>query len=218
MRLTVEDDGRGMDDQTLQRIFDPFFTTKEIGRGTGLGLSVVHGIVEAHDGFINVQSRPEAGSTFQIYFPITTQSAAVPVEPPAAPSPGGGEAILLVDDEAVVLRVTRTMLEKLGYTVEAFTDPAAVLDVVVPRTAALPPRSSPILPCRRWMAWNWRGESGSVRPGFPIILYSGYGGRLTAEEAVKMGFVATAAQTFPDERARRGRRAGAPGQSCRQSS
>ncbi|MEA3207868.1 MAG: two-component system, cell cycle sensor histidine kinase and response regulator CckA [Chthoniobacter sp.] len=190
VRLTVEDNGRGMDEQTLQRIFDPFFTTNEVGHGTGLGLSVVHGIVEAHDGFITVQSRPQAGTTFQLYFPITTQSVAAPpaaAQPLSPPSSERGR-ILLVDDESVVLKVTESMLARLGYEVHAFTDPAAVLDAF----AAAPDRYRLLLTdfaMPQFDGVELARRVWSVRPGFPIILYSGYGGRLTPEEAVKMGFV-----------------------------
>ncbi len=193
--LTVEDDGRGMDDQTLQRIFDPFFTTKDVGHGTGLGLSVVHGIVETHGGFITVQSRPGAGTTFQVYLPITTENVASPVAAIPSRSLGGGETILLVDDEAVVLKVTRAMLERLGYTVSAFTSPAAVLEAFAAEPGryrllitdfAMPQIDGVELARRVW----------KLRPEFPIILYSGYGGRLTPEEAVNMGFVRLLAKPF----------------------
>ena len=84
VRLRVADDGRGMDDQTLKRIFDPFFTTKAVGQGTGLGLSVVHGIVESYGGHITVESEPTEGTVFQIYFPVIDDQA-LP-KPLAAPA------------------------------------------------------------------------------------------------------------------------------------
>jgi signal transduction histidine kinase/ligand-binding sensor domain-containing protein/ActR/RegA family two-component response regulator len=195
VRLTVGDDGRGMDDATLRQIFDPFFTTKEMGHGTGLGLSVVHGIVEAHDAFITVQSQPDAGTTFEVYFPITAESAApaTPSAPP--PSSGGGETVLLVDDEETVLKVTRMMLERLGYEVEAYGNSTAVLQAftaapnryrLLITDFAMPTLDGVELARRVW----------SVRPGFPIILYSGYGARMTPEEAVQMGFTQLLAKPF----------------------
>jgi signal transduction histidine kinase/ligand-binding sensor domain-containing protein/ActR/RegA family two-component response regulator len=187
LRLSVEDDGRGMDDETLRRIFDPFFTTKEIGHGTGLGLSVVHGLVEAHDGFITVRSRPGAGTTFHVFLPVTSESIALPVPDAALVSFGAGERILVIDDEAVVLKVTRMMLERLGYVVDGYTDASAALAAfsAAPQSYrlaitdfAMPQHDGVALAQRLW----------EVRPAFPIILYSGYGSRLTPEEAVRMGF------------------------------
>jgi len=188
LRLSVEDDGRGMDDETMRRIFDPFFTTKEIGHGTGLGLSVVHGIVEQHDGFITVQSRPGAGTTFQVYLPVTNEKIAAPA-PKTPPTPSGaGEKILVIDDEEGVLKVTRSMLERLGYVVDGFTDASVALAAfgAAPQSYrlaitdfAMPQYDGVAMAQRLW----------EVRPAFPIILYSGYGSRLTPEEAVRMGFV-----------------------------
>ncbi|MGB8170415.1 MAG: two-component regulator propeller domain-containing protein [Chthoniobacteraceae bacterium] len=195
VRLTVADNGRGMDDQTLRRIFHPFFTTKEVGQGTGLGLSVVHGIVESHDGITTVQSQPDFGTTFQIYFPVTAESGSESSAPLSPPPSGAGETILVVDDEEVVLKVTRSMLERLGYRVEARSDPRAALELLAAEPNryrllitdfAMPKLDGVELARRVW----------SVQPGFPIILYSGYGGSLTPGEAVKMGFVELLAKPF----------------------
>ena len=122
--VEVSDNGSGMDASTLEHIFEPFFTTKEIGRGTGLGLSVVHGIVQAHDGAVRVISKPGTGTTFSLYFP------AVPAETTsedASESPihaGHGQRILLIDDESALANLASTLLRRLQYKVESFVDPA----------------------------------------------------------------------------------------------
>ncbi len=124
--LAVSDNGGGMDRETLDHVFEPFFTTKGVGKGTGLGLATVYGIVKQNEGFINVYSEPGKGATFRIYLPRSLEEAAV--KPPAAPasaSPGGSETILLVEDEPS-LRVTISRnLQRLGYTVLAAESPEA---------------------------------------------------------------------------------------------
>jgi two-component system cell cycle sensor histidine kinase/response regulator CckA len=116
VQLTVTDTGTGMDKKTQERIFDPFFTTKEMGRGTGLGLASVYGIVKGHNGYIDVESRKGHGTTFSIYLPASYQKIHKLVEPASQPIEGTG-TILLVDDEEMVLGVGVKMLENLGYTV-----------------------------------------------------------------------------------------------------
>jgi len=114
--LTATDTGIGMDKKTMEHIFEPFFTTKGVGKGTGLGLASVYGIIKAHDGYIDVESQKGHGSTFKIYLPVSnrkvTGKAELPVEPIR-----GSETVLLVDDEETVIDVGRQMLEKMGYTV-----------------------------------------------------------------------------------------------------
>ena len=121
VRLTVRDTGIGMDAATRERIFDPFFTTKERGRGTGLGLASVYGIIRNHGGGIDVISAPGAGTTFTIYFPADSPATVMEPEPtdrPDAPPINRGQGtVLLVDDEAVIRDVTTRMLEALGYDV-----------------------------------------------------------------------------------------------------
>jgi two-component system, cell cycle sensor histidine kinase and response regulator CckA len=118
VRISVGDTGTGMDAKTIDRIFDPFFTTKGIGRGTGLGLAMVYGIVKGHGGVIDVKSESGRGTTFEIYLPASEKAV---VEEEALPVKivGGTETILLVDDEKMVLEVSREMLESLGYRVFA---------------------------------------------------------------------------------------------------
>ncbi len=116
--LTVSDNGSGMDKETLENIFEPFFTTKELGKGTGLGLATVYGIVKQNDGFINVTSEPGQGSTFTIYIP-RCRSTEVESGKRTVPAviPTGSETVLLVEDEKCLLELGKTMLERLGYTV-----------------------------------------------------------------------------------------------------
>ncbi|MFP5406602.1 MAG: ATP-binding protein, partial [Gammaproteobacteria bacterium] len=126
VRLEVRDTGVGIDARTLERIFDPFFTTREIGVGTGLGLSLVHGIVTDLGGGIDVHSRPGEGTTMSVYLPRQAFVAA----PVAADEPlalGRGETVLLIDDEEVLMRLGEEMLAQLGYEPVGFASSAAAL-------------------------------------------------------------------------------------------
>ena len=114
--FTITDTGIGMDKETQRRIFDPFFTTKEMGRGTGLGLASVYGIVKGHDGYIDVESEKGHGTVFSIYLPASEKNLKKVIGTSKELTEGNG-TILLVDDEAMVLDVNVNMLEQLGYTV-----------------------------------------------------------------------------------------------------
>ena len=120
--LTVRDTGHGIDHTHINRIFDPYFTTKEIGRGTGLGLSVVHGIVSACGGEIGVESKVGEGTLFTIYLPFIEKPSPSPRAFEKKNLPGGNERLLLVDDDSWVAEVCRAMLERLGYRVTVRTD------------------------------------------------------------------------------------------------
>jgi len=120
LRLTVEDNGCGMNQTILERIFDPFFTTKPVGEGTGLGLSAVHGIVHSLGGAIGVSSKPGKGSAFRVYLP-SDQSPSTAEVPMTGPIPRGTEHILLVDDEPAIVEIGVEFLQDLGYRVTAFT-------------------------------------------------------------------------------------------------
>lgn len=126
--LTVSDDGCGMDAETRSHIFEPFFTTKEIGKGTGLGLATVYGAVKQNNGFISFESEPGHGTTFRIHLPRHTPRAAPRRERErTAASAGGGETILLVEDEPATLKATTRMLERMGYAVIATTRPGEAI-------------------------------------------------------------------------------------------
>ena len=146
--LGISDTGIGMDEATRERVFDPFFTTKSPGKGTGLGLAVVYGIVKQHNGFIHLYSEPGKGSTFKVYFPAIETPPDVKIPVKAEPILGGSETILLVEDEGSIRMLAERILKEIGYTVltacngEEAIDlfrrhreiiALAVLDVVMPR-------------------------------------------------------------------------------------
>ena len=128
--LTVEDTGRGMTREILEHIFEPFFTTKEVGKGSGLGLATVYGIVKQTGGYIWVDSSPGQGSTFRIYFPPAAGRADSALAAPVDPPRGGSERILLVEDDPVLRRMTLAALRKLGYAVSPAADAAEALAFV----------------------------------------------------------------------------------------
>jgi len=117
VRLSVSDDGAGMDRDTLKRIFEPFFTTKGRGKGTGLGLSVVYGIVGSHQGFIETRSEPGKGTTVDIFFPATGETETAPA--PSVPGSGNGRpvngTVLIIEDEEMILESVSELLEDAGY-------------------------------------------------------------------------------------------------------
>jgi signal transduction histidine kinase/ActR/RegA family two-component response regulator len=176
VRLTVSDAGRGMDEATLERIFEPFFTTKAAGSGTGLGLSTVHGIVADHGGVINVKSRPDQGSVFEVYL-ARTEAFAPSADQAEAPAPRGrGETILLVDDETPLVLLGEEMLAALGYEPVGFDRSSEALAAV--RTD--PGRFDLVLTDE-----VMPGMTGTelavalhrIRPELPIILMTGHGAR-----------------------------------------
>ncbi|WP_319585792.1 PAS domain S-box protein [uncultured Desulfobulbus sp.] len=125
--LAVSDDGCGIDSATLPHLFEPFFTTKEMGKGTGLGLATVYGIVKQNKGFINVYSEPGQGTTFKIYLPRHSAGTEPAVEEVADQAATGSETVLIVEDEPMILEMATTMLESLGYTVLASSCPSEAI-------------------------------------------------------------------------------------------
>jgi CheY-like chemotaxis protein len=128
VKLSVSDTGCGMDQETLRHIFEPFFTTKETGKGTGLGMATVYGIVKQNNGFINVYSEPDKGTTFKIYLPrYAGETPVAPSEGPTEAIKGGLETILLVEDEPSILRMCENILEGLGYRVLTASTPGEAI-------------------------------------------------------------------------------------------
>lgn len=127
VKLSISDTGKGMDESTIERIFEPFFTTKSVDKGSGLGLSVVHGIVASFNGEIAVESRPEKGTTFNVYLPVVDKQAKQ--APVTKTCKQGYGSILLVDDESAVLRMMTIMVTKLGFKIQAMSSPRQALEL-----------------------------------------------------------------------------------------
>jgi PAS domain S-box-containing protein len=171
--LWVSDTGAGIDRLTLERIFDPFFTTKPPGRGTGLGLSVVEGIMKSHEGAIHVQSEPGRGATFRMYFPAAHHAPRAAEASGAGQPRGGGQRILCVDDDEAIVSMTRRLLERAGYRVCGSTSPAHALETfrsapadfdVVITDVTMPGMSG----------FDLAHELRKIRPDVPILATSGY--------------------------------------------
>ncbi len=127
IEVALSDTGQGMNSEVKDRIFDPYFTTKEIGKGSGMGLSVVHGILQSHQGAISVDSEPGKGSTFRILFPVIEEETVIESKS-VEEFPTGNERILFIDDEESIVNMARQILERLGYQVETKQNPVDALE------------------------------------------------------------------------------------------
>jgi len=176
VELTVRDSGQGMTEKILPKIFDPFFTTKEEGMGTGMGLAVVHGIVQSCRGAIFVTSQPGVGTVFRILLP--TIKAAEPAEPsPVSPVGGGNECILYIDDEPMQVELARQMLGNLGYRVVAMTDSLQAIARFAEDSEKFDLVISDLnMPAMN--GWALTRKLRQIRPDIPILLCSGYNDEL----------------------------------------
>ena len=195
VRLEVSDTGHGIPEEIQERIFDPYFTTKDVDEGSGMGLSVVQGIVKSHGGGISMRSRPGEGSVFTVYLPrLLGEEPGVEADS-ARPGPGGEERILLVDDEPSLVDVGRSMLERLGYRVEARTDAAGAL-----RAFENDPDGYDLVITDQSMP----GMTGADlvraiqkrRPGKPVVLCTGYSDLVDPERARQLGIRAFLVKPF----------------------
>lgn len=188
VKFSVSDTGKGMDNDTMKRIYDPYFSTKEKGLGTGLGLSVVHGIVKSHGGVIKVQSEVGGGTRFDIYFPRIVNEVLGEIEH-YQELPRGEEQILFVDDEDMLTDLGTQMLERLGYRVLANTNPRSALETFKARKDSIDlvitdmtmPQMSGVELSKGLM---------KVKPDIPIILCTGFNEQITEEKAKKIGICA----------------------------
>jgi PAS domain S-box-containing protein len=185
VEILVGDTGTGIAEEIRERIFDPFFTTKEMGKGTGMGLSIVHGTVSAYNGFLVMDSQPGHGTTFHVYLPVVaTEQLGNTVQ--TDPAPRGSEHILFVDDELALAEMVTSMLERLGYRVTmhtrsqealtAFQQHPDLFDLVI--TDQTMPTMTGLDLARRILA---------VRPQMPIILCTGFSSQISEEKAKAHG-------------------------------
>jgi PAS domain S-box-containing protein len=185
-RISVRDTGCGMSAVTLQRIFEPFFTTKSPGQGTGLGLAVVHGIVESHDGVVCVQSRPGEGTVFQLYFPAYAAMTGETAPEEGSVPRGEGEWILIVDDDELLAELGRATLAALGYRVDIVTQPEAALE----RVRADPAHYRLVLTDQTMPTMTGLALAEALRKlraDLPIILMTGYSASLTPQAIEAVG-------------------------------
>lgn len=184
-RISFTDTGTGMPPATLRRIFEPFFTTKPHGEGTGLGLAVVHGIMDSHEGAIEVYSQPGEGTVFHLYFPAHTGEVALAAPEENSVPRGRGERILIVDDEEMLVKLGRKALTGLGYQTEGTTEP----EVAVALIQSDPDRFALVITDQtmpKMTGLDLAARLLQIRPALPIILSTGYSQTLTtaAVEAV----------------------------------
>gem|GEM_PF-1736888 len=177
VRLIVQDCGMGIAAKHLEKIFDPYFTTKPVGKGTGMGLAVVQGIVNAHQGAISVDSQPDAGTTFTIWLPASAQAPETAAARPLSQPPHGHERILFVDDEPAVAAMGKSMLDRLGYAVSAETDPIAALKLFQKDPdvfdLVISDMSMPGMDGEKLAT-----EILTIRPSLPILICTGYSEKL----------------------------------------
>jgi len=187
LQLRVEDTGCGIRPDMLKKIFDPYFTTKKVGEGTGLGLSVVKGIVDGCKGAITVKSEMGKGSVFDVYFPIIEpKSKTLTSRSEDEKVPAGEESILLVDDELPISRLNEQILTALGYRINMRTSPIEALELfrfdpdrfdLVITDMTMPKMSGDLLAI----------EMKKIRPDIPVILCTGYSKRMSDERAIEIG-------------------------------
>jgi len=184
-KLVISDTGGGSPSENLERIFDPYFTTKEKGKGTGLGLAAVHGIIKSHGGSILVESQVGQGTSFEVYLPLTWEGSATE-EPAETQIVGGNESILIVDDEADILEIEKEMLETLGYNITTQRDSQEALSLF----AKQPERFDLVITDMTMSGLTGdklSAELLKIRLDIPIILCTGYSELMSQEKASSLG-------------------------------
>ncbi|MBI9075258.1 MAG: PAS domain S-box protein [Desulfatibacillum sp.] len=189
VRISVTDQGQGIEPEVRERIFEPYFTTKGVGEGTGMGLALALAIVTKVSGFIDVTSVPGKGSTFDLYFPVTDKVPVTPIPEYHGPAPRGGEHIMLVEDDQQILRMTHQMLERQGYKIspfdsgidalEAFFDNPGDYDLVITDM------TMPIMTGDQLAV-----EIMNKSPETPVILCTGFSEHISKEQAEALGVAA----------------------------
>jgi PAS domain S-box-containing protein len=187
VQLSISDTGPGIAPEIREKIFDPYFTTKEVGKGTGMGLAIIHGIAKSYNGFVTCHSQLGEGTVFQVYLPIIVDPALHEIKTaPLDLTQLGNERILFIDDEEILAEMSQAMLERLGYRVtvrrnsiealNTFQNQPDKFDLVI---------TDQTMPGMTGSDLAWRMLQ--IRPGIPIILCTGYSSLITEEKARGMG-------------------------------
>ncbi|MCP3932540.1 MAG: response regulator, partial [Bacteroidetes bacterium] len=185
VQLTVSDTGCGIESEIMDRVFDPYFSTKEVDKGSGIGLSVVHGIVKNHNGSISITSEPTKGTTVKVLFPSINEMP-VPEKVISEDLPKGTETVLLIDDEKALLEMGQQVLERLGYKVEVSNNPVEALEQY---------RSNPNhfdliitdMTMPQMTGKDLIQEILKIQPDMPIILCTGFSEKINRESAGEIG-------------------------------
>jgi signal transduction histidine kinase/CheY-like chemotaxis protein len=190
VRITVSDTGTGIDGALRDRIFEPFFTTKSRGRGTGLGLSLAYGIVEQHGGSLRLEPGDAPGATFSISLPVVADPEFPEAEPGSGPMPRGRECVLLVEDNADVRGLGRSVLERHGYCVLEARDGQHAIEILAERARDIDLVLSDVVMPRR-SGREVFDTAARLRPELPVILTSGY-----LDEAIPMEWIQREGRDF----------------------
>jgi PAS domain S-box-containing protein len=188
VKIMISDTGPGIDPEIINQIFDPYFTTKEVGKGSGMGLAVVHGIVKSHSGAITVDSNPGKGAEFIMLFPLTTEKPMVE-DKTTQDIPGGDETILFVDDEKSIVKMVQRMFERLGYKVETATTPQEALE----RFSLNPEHFDLVITdmtMPQMTGVKLSEKLRNIRKDIPIIVCTGYSTLVDEEKAKELGLAA----------------------------
>ena len=186
VRLSITDNGCGMDAATIERIYDPFFTTKKPGEGTGLGLSVVHGIMKNHDGGITVYSEPGRGTAFRLFFPAAGAAMAAETKSSSNLLRTRNESILYVDDEEPLVVLAKRILDRMGYKVTGQTNPVEALELFRRNPSAFDAVVTD-LAMPQLSGFDLSAQLLALRPNLPIIMTSGFVRPEDQERALRMG-------------------------------
>jgi len=188
VKVTVSDTGPGIDPEIIDKVFDPYFTTREIGKGSGMGLAVVFGIVKNHSGAISVESTPGQGTKFTMFFPLAQRKAA-PETDKIQKIPKGSETILFVDDEISIVKMVKNMFQRLGYKVETATTPQDALELFGLDTdhfdLVITDMTMPGM-----TGVNLSEKLMNIRPDIPIIICTGHSSLVDKDKAKALGLAA----------------------------
>lgn len=185
LKLSVSDSGEGIPSGHLERIFEPYFTTKDVGKGSGMGLAVVHGIIKNHEGTIKVRSQVNQGTTFEIFFPAieAEEKNKLAIE---QKYPTGDESILLVDDDEAILKMEKVVLKRLGYKVETFNNPLEALD----KFLAAPEKYDLVITdmaMPKMTGDRLIQELLKIKPDLRTVLCTGYTEKINEKKAMELG-------------------------------